>query len=338
MSKDFDINIKRFIVHILDANLQMPVISELDHPLDGDGIEFIETHIIKILKSDDTKTAKFMDESKIRDICNDLKFDMQRFTDCTKKIADQLFELMRKHVDIPAADLICCLFGLEGSLYLGIFKLNYKEAFSHYVQNSEDGRVNSIVKQRTALPGKSQKVEEAAIINLQSYNIQLVEKRYDINGEMMNYFSELFLNCTTNPSSAEKVKKFQKATEKFNRQYFESTFEKAAEIKKTATEAIEENGVMNIADVAETVFGKAPDIKNAYIEELGKAGLKDTVVMVPEKLFEKDFKTQKIKTDTGIEIAYPVAYHGDKNKIEFIVEADGSQTIVITGIGNIFNK
>ncbi|WHH60561.1 nucleoid-associated protein [Petroclostridium sp. X23] len=334
-----DISIKKMIVHILDNNLQMPVLSMREHPEDNETNEFIKKHIGKLFKDDHLKDAQFISiDNKVENLCQELANAQDQFIRITSEIGSILFDIMIKHVDIPSADLICCLFKAGNTTYLAILKFNYKHSFIHYIQSDESGTINSIIKQKTTLPGENQKVEEYALVNLNDFSIKLVEKKYEINGEKTFYFSDLFLKCTTKISTAEKVKLFTKATEKFQKQYFEEDYTKPVEIRKAVADSIEEKEVIDVMNVADNVFRQNPELKQEYLEEIRKTGLKDTMIEVSEKIAEKTFKRQKIKTDTGIEINLPVEYYGNKDRIEFINNPDGTISIVIKNIGKISDK
>lgn len=338
MSDEFKIDIKKNIVHILDTNINLPVLSNEEHPIDDDINEFIEKHIIKILKDDNLKTACFISgNNRVREICENLLNESEMFSNYTAEIANILFDIMQKNVDIPSADLIFCLFELDNVMHLAVLKLNYKSSFIHYVQTFENGSINSIVKQKTALPGENQKVDECAIINLNDFSIKLIEKKYEINGEKMLYFSTMFLKCAGDISNREKIKIFKKATESFNKKYHDEDFAKSAEIRAAVNESIDEREEIDIVHVAENVFKTNPDMQHTYIEHIEKAGLREKTITVSEQVAEKTFRRQKIKTDTGIEINLPVEYYKDNQKVEFINNIDGTISILLKNISKIEN-
>ncbi|MCX8129497.1 MAG: nucleoid-associated protein [Clostridia bacterium] len=338
MSEEINITIKNLIVHILDNNLHMPVISDQEHPEDEEIDEFVKKHILKILKDENLKTARFIGENnKMRELSESIAMNNSQFKPVTDEIAVELFGIMQKHVDIPSADLLCTFFELDAAPHLAVLKFNYKPSYIHYVQTLQAGRVNSIVKQKTSLPTEGQKVEECAIINLFSLDIKLIEKKYEINGEKEFYFSTLFLNCTSDLSSKEKVKLFKKATESFNKQYFEEDFSKTIEIRQAVTESLDQNAVVDVVEVAENVFRQNPELKQTYVEYVEKAGLRDKTFEVSESVADKSFRRQRIKTDTGIEINLPIEYYKDNDKLEFINNVDGTISIVIKNVARIMD-
>ncbi len=336
MDNTNEISIKKLIVHILDNNLQMPVLSEQEHELNSEISEFIEKHINKILKDDRLKEAIFLESSnQVKNLCESLGVDTKQFPIVTAEISSILFNIMQKHVDIPPADMIFCILNFENDSYLGMIKLNYRHSYIHYIERNEAGNLNSIIKQKTALPLENQKIDECAIINLNDLSIKLLEKKYEINGEKLLYFSNMFLRCTSKISTSEKVKLFNKTTEKFSKQYFEEDYTKPVEIQKAVAESIDATETIDVVDIAEKVFRKSPQLKEEYIEEIEKVGLKEKVIPVSQKMAQKKFMKHKIKTDSGIEINLPVEYYGNDEKIEFINNPDGTVSIMIKNIGQI---
>lgn len=61
--------------------------------------------------------------------------------------------------------------------------------------------------------------------------------------------------------------------------------------------------------------------------------------VVPEtNTANKKFRTQKLKTDIGIEINFPSHFYNDKDVIEFINNPDGSISILIKNVNKVMNK
>ncbi len=328
--------IKKTIVHILDSNIQIPILSEQEHPLDDSINEFLEKHIMKIMKDDNLREAQFIDsQSKIMQLCTSFCDNSENFNEFTSKTASILFDIMLHYPDIPSADVIICLFDINNTLYLGILKLNYRHSYIHYVESNEDGKLNTIIKQKTTLPSENQKIEECAIINLDDLSIKLLEKQYEINGEKVYYFSKMFLECESKMSTNEKVKLFTKATKKFSKKYLDEDFSKQAEITKAIAESINTKDSIDVVEVAHNVFRKNPELKKEYIDQIEETGLKEKTIIVNEKISERKFKKQKIKTDTGIEINLPIEYYGDDEKVEFLNNADGTISIIIKNINKI---
>jgi len=336
MGDEINIQIEKLILHILDSSVQLPVLSEIIHPADDDIMNFTAGHIQKVLKDEGFRRAYFIGEdNSFKRICMEITKATELFAASTREMADKLYGIMEKYPDIPAADIVCCIFKLDGIRHLGIIKMNYRHSYIHYIENNSSGRVNTIIKQKTTLPGENQKVEECALINLDDFTIKLIEKKYEINGKKDFYFSSLFLESSSQISNNEKIKIFRKATENFNKKYCSDDITKPTDMRKTIADSIERENTIDIENIARSAFRKNPDMIDSYIQHIEKAGLKDKTIGITQQVIEKVFKHHKIKTDTGVELNLPVDFYNDKEKIEFLNNPDGTISIVIKNISRI---
>lgn len=334
-----EISVKRAVLHVLDNNSGVLLLSKGELEITIELEEYLAKHIDKIVEDSGTKKAFFTGEqNNIQLLCKMLIENENDFLSVTTEITEKLYEIMQQHVDIPPADLICCLFDLNGEKHLGILKLNYKTGFTHWVQNEEQGNINTIIKHKTLLPQEGQKLEECVLISLLDYTIKILEKQFEINGEKEFYLSKLYLKSSCELSNKSKLKIIDKVAKEINKKYFDENFEKAIQIKKAVAESLEESSSIDIEQVAEKVFDKELTLRSEYVEEINKAGLVEKEITIPEKLIEKRYKTHKIKTDTGIEINFPIEYADNQDKIEFVNNPDGTISIIIRNIGKIENK
>ncbi|MDQ2085626.1 nucleoid-associated protein [Herbivorax sp. ANBcel31] len=332
-----EIIVKRAVLHVLDSGAAMPVISKGELEITEELSDYISKHIYKVMDNPNTKKAKFIeDENPMYIMAESLNED--NFLSMTSNMANNLFAIMKKNIDIPSADMICCIFEVDGKEHLGILKLNYKSAFTHWVDNSEDGNVNTIISHKTLLPLENQRVEECALIDLCDYSLKVLEKKYEINGEKEFYLSQYYLKCTSELSTNSKLKILDKVSKDINKKYFDEDFEKGIQIKKAVSESLEENESIDIEDIAQKVYDQDVEIKNEYVEEISKSGLKEKEIVVPEKLAEKKFSVQKIKTDSGIEVNFPLEFANRDDKIEFINNPDGTVSILIKNVEKITNR
>ncbi|MDP4092891.1 MAG: nucleoid-associated protein [Bacillota bacterium] len=336
---DAEINVRKTVLHILDNNINVPVLSSGELEMDGETCDFVEKMICRVLNDNNLKNARFAEENNdVFAILKAISRDGANFLESSLQLADILFGIMVKHVDIPPADLVCCLFDFEGSSWFGFLKLNYKVGYTHFVMQDEGTNINTIIKQRTLLPSEGQKIEEACFINLGDLNIRLVEKEYEINGEKEFYLSKVFMHCATDLSNNEKLKIIDKAAKKISKKYFDEDFDKTALLKKVTAESLEETKAIKVDSIADRVFDKNIEIRNEYISEIQKSGLSENEVAIPEALAEKKFRTHRIKTDTGIEINFPLSCYNDSDKIEFLNNPDGTVSIVIKNVAKITSR
>jgi len=334
---DKKIIIDSIIVHILDNSLGTLVLSDHLHNSNNEINEFIEKHLEKSIDDSNIKVACFnQEENKINQLCKMLFEDNEKFAFISKEMADILYKIMLQNPDIPSADIAFVLLDLEGIKHLAILKFNYRDSYIHYVENSELGNINSIIKQKTALPNENQKIDEFVYINLSSFKIRLLEKKYEIDGEKEFYLSKLFLRCTSDISGKEKIKVLEKTANNIITKYYgEQEIEKRINFKNIINEDLEDLRKIDVERVANEVFGNVPEIKENYIQEVQKKGVTEKEIFVEHKSEKPIYKKQKILTDTGIEINLPLEELKNKDKIEFINNQDGTISILLKNIRDI---
>lgn len=336
---DYQITIKNAVLHILDTNVGTPVFSNKEIELDLEISDFLENITSKMLNDDNLKNTVFLESSNpVREACLRFKEGQTGFLDLSRQFAEELYQMMFENLDIPAADLICTYLSIDDQMFLGIFKLNYRSGYIHFVEYEGETNVNRLVKQKTVLPGDNQKPEESILINLDDLTIRLIEKQYEIMGEKEYYLSKRFLGCQDQLSSLQKAQIISKVAEKVNKKYNTEEVDCIARLRKTVTESIDDLKTVGVENVARQIFHDNPMAQREYVEEIKQAGIQEAEVNLSAKVTDRKFRNQKIKTDTGIEIYFPSTYYNNKEIIEFVNQPNGTVSIIIKNIGKILNK
>lgn len=338
MTQD-EIMIRKAIVHILDGELGYPVYSEQELELTPDINDFFRTHIYKVMAGDDLKKCYFPEDepSEVYELAK--KFTEENLVDESKKLTDRLYSILNANVAIPSADLAIVTFQMQGKKYLSLLKMNYKDSYVHMTQTEEAGNVNHIIRYQATLPGAGSKLAEAMIIDLQDYSVQVVEKKYDVNGAKVNYLSELFLQCKASMSSKSKLAIVTKAVDQVNHKYFEEEPIKKMEAKRIIQQEMEENqGAIRVESISEKMYGDIPEIKEEFDAKMEKYHMEKAEVRPQSEQTTRKFEKQYLKTDTGIEINIPMEQYQDMNQVEFITNADGTISVLIKNINKIMTR
>lgn len=332
-----DIIIRKGIVHILDGELGYPVFSEEELELSPDINDFFRGHIYKLLSGDELKKCYFSEEeSEIYRIVKEFK--EEELIDTSKKFASALYDIMNANISIPSGDLAIITFQAQGTMYLALLKMNYKESYVHMTQNQETGNVNQIICYQSTLPATSSKLAEAVIINLADYSVQIVEKKYEINGSKVNYLSELYLKCKASMSSKSKLSIVTKAVEQVNKKHYAEEPVKQMEAKSIIKKEIENTGSLNVERISEKIYGNAPEIKEEFDAKMEKYHMEKAEVTPQSEKTTKKFEKQYLKTDTGIEINIPMEQYQDAGQVEFITNPDGTISVLIKNINKITTR
>ncbi len=337
MKKD-DIIMKLGIVHILDSAVGMPVLS--DALLDmGSGLsDFFKAHIEKFTESDEVKRCRFSEDSRVMELIRNCSGD--NFIETSRQLCEKLYAIMNANIDIPAADVAVLVFSAEGTDYFGFLKLNYKTSYTHATKSEKEGcNRNEIILQKAILPSGGQKLSEAFVVNLSDGSILLTEKKFEVNGEKKNYFSELFLECSAPLSQKSKLDLVTRAVEQVNRKYYgEEDAGRRMETKKAIYEELGETGSLKVEEVKEKIFPDSPQMQEELTEKLEKYHLEKEVIRPKSENTIKKFQKQHLTTDTGIEITIPMEEYKNPDRVEFLTNPDGTVSVLIKNIGRLRTK
>lgn len=340
-----DIRLRKVIVHILDSTVGMPVLSDTLLDYGSDFGDFLKEHISKVMKTDDKKSCEFYkEESSVYQQLLSLteeEITDEGFIETSQNISNYLYEIMNKNIDIPPADFVMALYETEAGAHAAMLKMDYKTSYTHQTQSDAFGNTNEIIKFRAILPTESQKLSEAAIVNLNDFSISLIEKKYDVNGVKTNYFSKMFLNCSGALSPKTQLAIVTRAIENVQKKYYNESehFEVQMETKQVIHNQLEETGIVDVPFVLDKVFKEKEEFKQEVNEKLEKYHIvADTQIEPQAESTAKKFAKQYLATDTGVEIKIPMEQYKDGEHIEFITNPDGSISILIKNVGHITSK
>lgn len=339
MVQQDDIIIRKGIVHILDGELGYPVYSEEELKASPAVNDFFRGHIYGLLAGDDMKKCYFSEEepSEVYELVK--AFKEEELVQVSKKLADILYKLMNENVAIPSGDLAVLTFQAQGSKYLALLKMNYKESFVHMTSTEESGNVNQIICYQSTLPATGAKLSEAVFIHLEDFSVQLVEKKYEVNGSKVNYLSELFLKCKASMSSKSRLSIVTRAVEQVNQKHFAEEPVKQMEAKRILKEELQENnGTLKVEKISEKLYGDMPEIQEEFDDKLKKYHMEQAEVSLQSEKTTRRFEKQYLKTDTGIEINIPMEQYQDIERVEFLTNPDGTISVLIKNISRISTR
>ncbi|MDD6811465.1 MAG: nucleoid-associated protein [Lachnospiraceae bacterium] len=334
-----NIRIKKAIVHILDSTIGMPVLSDTELEYGSEFADFVKEHIAKISSGDDAKECRFYkEESEIYHILEQYADDF--FVDISKDIANFLYQIMNSNIDIPPADLVVVRFQYDDAEYLALLKMNYKSLYTHRTMALEDGNSNEIIRHKSILPSESQRLTEAAIIRLDDLAVWVIEKKYEVNGEKTNYFSFLFLKCSSHLSHKSKLSIVTRAVESVQKEGYDETerYAKQMEAKSIIQEEIEENGGFTVEEIADKIFEEKPELKIAFQDKMEKYDMVKEEIQPQSENTVRKYQSQHLYTDTGIEIKIPMDQYKNPRSVEFITNPDGTVSVLIKNIEHLEAK
>ncbi len=334
-----DVSITQSILHILDSQVGIPVLSEKEHPKSVETEFFLAEHLKRLMEDPEIKECEFLKdrENPVKELLESYQQDRDTFLSMSKALAQSLYDFMMKNPEVPSSDLAVVAFHQKDRQYLGALKFNYKQTFTHEVDHQEDGNINSIIQYRRTIANVNQRIEEGFIWDLQDGKILLKEKKARINDEKIFYLSEKFLLCSGKPSDKEKLSIINKTNKEVLKKHYDNDFKKATDLKRAMAENIAASEELEIEEISEKVFRDNPQAQKDYRESIENRGLKESTVKLAPKTSEKVMKKQKIVTEEGIELHVPMEYLDDR-KVKFLNNGDGTIKIEINDITSILNK
>lgn len=335
MNKE-NIRIKKAIVHIMDSTIGMPVLSDTELEYGSEFADFIKEHIARISSGDDAKECRFYkEESEVFHILEQYSDDS--FIDISKDIACLLYDIMKSNIDIPPADLVVARFLYDENEYLALLKMNYKSLYTHRTMALEEGNSNEIIRHKSILPSESQRLTEAAIINLDDFSLHVIEKKYEVNGEKTNYFSFLFLKCSSHLSHKSKLSIVSKAVESVQKEGYDESerFSRQMEAKSIIQEEIVENGGFRVEEIADKIFEQKPELKAAFQDKMEKYDMVKEEIQPQSENTIRKYQSQHLYTDTGIEIKIPMEQYKNPRSVEFITNPNGTVSVLIKNIEHL---
>ncbi|MCL2376107.1 MAG: nucleoid-associated protein [Defluviitaleaceae bacterium] len=309
-----EIFINHGILHIIDNERGQVVLSESELDLDSDMVaDFLGRHIKKMMDGNDVKEATFNADSAMLATVGQYIAGEVDFKAASREMCTKLAEIMLENGEIPPADLLVTQFDIKGAKYLSIFKLNHSVFYTHEVKDGQ----NHIVQSSFALPLGGSKVTEAVIIPYSPMVLKIIEKPHAVQGEIVNYFSQLFLQTGASLSRKQAAKLIKATLEDVVAKHLDGSPIVTAKFQLALIEeAIENDGDVRLESVALQAFGEGA-ARDEFVAAVREVGIVDDLFL-GEKFCIKEFGMTKIKSEGGVELKFPVGVMDDPNVIEFL--------------------
>jgi len=323
------IEYKQAIMHVLDQKSGEPIISKGTLDIYDENEAFLTKHMMNLFENICVAPAQFNDDALLLDFIVD--FHDGAFLEFSQQVAKKFYHNMIHFGSVTEGDLLFTNFVKEEVEYIGIFKLNYKEEFTHQINvNAQGNGTTEIVKCRGILPSK-QRVTEAILIDLSTRQLRILDKSKD------QYLAEL-LEINKEMSLKEKLDVIDEATREVILENFDNPTEPLSNFKSQVANSIFETSEIPIQKIIEDTFFDLEEIKEACQSRLTEYGLRDDTIILENQREAKKYASHQIKTNTGIEIKLPTELAKDSSVIEFMTNDDGTTNIVLKNIAEFFSK
>lgn len=314
--------IDKFIVHMLDINLDKPMLADFIGKDYSDVDKFLKKLITKCQKHDETMRAKWKyAEEFIQDCCKNIFEDENNFTNASKQIAAHYYDLMKNNNILEPVTLVICQYTVNATQNIAIMRLENKKTYSTTVDLIEDKFNINIIENKKTI---STALKQCALIhedNLMSlYDLIILDKE----SSEESIFKD-FLKAEIIRDDTYKTRVFIDIAQMYIDVGFKKMDKKEAAIK-TLECMLDTTSNMDINKFID-LSGIDADIKKT----LEKYDIYDSF-NIDKKVVEKEFKVRSIKTDTGFVIKNKFNAFRDSSKYRIVNNPDGTTDLLIKNI------
>lgn len=314
--------IDKFIVHMLDINLDKPMLADFIGKDYSDVDKFLKKLITKCQKHDETMRAKWKyAEEFIQDCCKNIFEDENNFTNASKQIAAHYYDLMKNNNILEPVTLVICQYTVKATQNIAIMRLENKKTYSTTVDLIEDKFNINIIENKKTI---STTLKQCALIHEENlmplYDLVILDKE----SSEESIFKE-FLKAEIIRDDTYKTRVFIDIAQMYIDVGFEKMDKKEAAIK-TLECMLDTTSNMDINKFID-LSGIDGDIK----ETLEKYDIYNSF-NIDKKVVEKEFKVRSIKTDTGFVIKNKFNAFKDSSKYKIINNPDGTTDLLIKNI------
>jgi hypothetical protein len=322
----------------MDFNSGLSISSEQELDTQSKSVtEFLTKHINKLITDRNSKPGEFLPNSSFKKRLLDYTTNTLTFIDFSLFVSEIMYSAIAGSDMSDAADLLFCNVKIEGSQTIVILKCNNKIGFTHQVIKDVDTLRNDIIHHYAILPNPSQRIDEYALINLESLSILFNDKKRFINGKDTYIIPDILLECNSSISQKNTLELVNQITRKVSESHGQSSVAAITKAKNFIVENAEISDYLDPIELGKDVFSSSVLMQEEYIKEVKDAGISETVKLDRAFALRKG-KSHKIKTDTGIELTFPADYFQNKDYLEFINNPDGTISIQLKNIGTITSK
>jgi nucleoid-associated protein YejK len=328
--------ISKAVLHTLGNSKAQTHYSDIELEVDSETvIEYVGKQVRRLLKNAAAKNATFTAESPVYHLVKSFQKDEISFHDMALQLSERLAGIMDGNDDILPADILTAFFDNGNKSYIAIVKLNYGECFTQLRRTTGEGKTeNAIVKNTVVLPLSASKVEEACLIPYDPMLLRILEKPHMVNGESVNYFSELFLECKAEMSQKESAEAIQEIADEINAKYFNADVEMSAKIKTALlkeAEKVEEQDGLILEGVVQRAFPENDEAQKDFIAMAKEYNLPHQVAL-DKPVIQREFKVQRYRAENGVELKFPSELVQDPDQLQMTTNPDGSISITFRNL------
>ncbi|VGT50981.1 nucleoid-associated protein [Streptococcus pyogenes] len=323
-----DSYIKRIVIHQFSPNDTELLLSDRLVSITPRIDEYFRKKLAKVF-SDEAKRGQFEANNTFFTTIGD---DLLETSVTIAQLWKEAFVISE---DQKTNDLVFVQFDKDGEPFFAFLRIALKEQFAHLSDNYE----HPFMVTQNNLPSPTQTPDEALVINLKSGQYYLIEKRVKHNGSFANYFSEHLLKVTPEQSVKKSIKMIEQTAQKIAEHFNQDDFTFQSKMKSTLFKQLEADDVLSPEKLADQLFDDNLTARLTFVDQVKE------VIPEPIKISDidhsrqiKKLENQKLSLSNGIELTVPNAIYQDAEAVEFLLNDDGTYSILIKNIEDIKTK
>lgn len=319
-----DIYIKEAIIHqfspqSLDLQFSKDPL-ELSPRID----EYLRKKIEKVYSEDAKKGAFDSENTFFSHIQDDLM-------ESSRTISRLWLEAFKEAENQKMNDLIFVGFEKEGQSHFAFLRLVLRYSLTDLGQEE-----NRIQLTQNHLPGFGASPDEGLVVNRVTGQYFLLEKRIKAQGSFLHYFSEKLLEVELAPSPKKSIQTMEKAAQKIAESFQADDFQFQSKLKSSLHKNLEEKQELRPEDIANDLFQDNLTARLTFIDQM-KEEVPETIQFqeIDSQRQLKRLENQKLSLSNGIQLIVPNPVYEDAEAVEFIMNEDGTYSILIKNVDTI---
>lgn len=314
-------------MHMLDFEHKKIYLSNDFVDLNETSIEYYKKKVEKALYSSNAKelTVGSLHEMILRS--KQMIESDEQFVSQAKEITEKFFALGSVIEDMPNSNILIVDCYKDGQRYILAIKLNYRYIPFSIVQ---DGNV--IITRQQVLPTKGSAIDEGIIINTETSQLYLIEKKYMIDGRNDYYLNAQWIKGEEKLTDKQKYNTMKKVVNKMDDMYHVNEIEALPLMKQEVASRIDNHLPLKPISIVKKVLEK-----DYQAQEESELMLKDMGINEDDEIYTVATQMEKCKLvlDTDIEVSVLIDDYVSGENIVKEVQSDGTINIILKNINDI---
>ena len=334
-------NINHAILHIFDAQSAVTVFSEAELEFDTRAVKsFVTKHLKRSRNAADNHPGSFTQGKRLRSRNSSGTSSASERSSTSRSRLPNSSASSFPHAEKPSsADILVADFeDDEETRWFAILIMESRMAFMHEVANDAGTVAAKIARHHAILPAPTQKIASYALVRSRDLAVLYQDKPRTIMGADTQLIVDGLLQCTTGTSAKEVIDTVTRAVAEAAEEHGANAAVALAATKAAMVEQVEVDEELPPWNIVDEVFAEEPALQATVRQKLEEEHVPERVSVERAHAERPSVRSQKIRTDTGIEITFPVEMSKNSEYIAFKNEPNGLISIELKNIGAIESR